>query len=139
MKSLCTEVKFYADENGLAVVDASDFLIAKGEIAVESLTCPINGMPFIFAPFNSSLGSIPPNAVVAYEPIENHQGRGGNILFGDGHLSFHQVDSYRKTIATLATPKHKHSANTNDVSSGGMDSKGSKQSVCGSSKFAIIG
>jgi prepilin-type processing-associated H-X9-DG protein len=30
----------------------------------------------------------PANAVLAYEPLSNHDGDGTNVLYGDGHVSF---------------------------------------------------
>jgi prepilin-type processing-associated H-X9-DG protein len=34
-----------------------------------------------------------------YEPIENHHGEGGNILFVDGHVEFYSKQGYDKILA----------------------------------------
>lgn len=43
----------------------------------------------------------PAEAVLAYEPLENHQGDGINVLFGDGHTNFIGRAAAEKLIAEL--------------------------------------
>lgn len=46
--------------------------------------------------------SVAGKTVVAYEPLSNHAGNGGNILYGDGHVNWED-----KTDSVWATlPKH---------------------------------
>ena len=42
---------------------------------------------------------LPNDAVIAYEPKENHAGEGGNILFADGHAAFLKGAAYDEAIA----------------------------------------
>jgi prepilin-type processing-associated H-X9-DG protein len=43
--------------------------------------------------------------IVAYEPLENHDGAGTNVLFGDGHVEFISKQSWPKVAgdAGIAT------------------------------------
>src|SRR4051794_31010393 len=34
--------------------------------------------------------------IVAYEPLENHDGQGANVLFGDGHVEFFSKEQWAK-------------------------------------------
>jgi prepilin-type processing-associated H-X9-DG protein len=44
--------------------------------------------------------------IVAYEPLENHDGDGVNVLFGDGHVEFFVKGSWKKLAsdAGIALP-----------------------------------
>jgi prepilin-type processing-associated H-X9-DG protein len=46
---------------------------------------------------------VPAGAILAYEPLSNHQGKGMNVLFGDGHVHFIQVNDAKKMLAELST------------------------------------
>ncbi len=43
-------------------------------------------------------------AVVAYEPMENHDGDGTNVLFGDGHVEFVQKKGWPAVAAAGGVP-----------------------------------
>ena len=50
--------------------------------------------------------TVPADAVVAYEPLTNHDGDGSNILFGDGHVDWvPRARALRLTVAAAATPR----------------------------------
>ncbi len=87
-----------------------------GKSAFESLRCPRSGggferdiRPAIALPFVH---------VIAYEPLSNHDGDGGALLFSDGHAEFlmkgsyearmaddrQRVEEYMKTHDELGTP-----------------------------------
>ncbi|MCC7293176.1 MAG: hypothetical protein IT449_14040 [Phycisphaerales bacterium] len=87
-----------------------------GKVSFESLRCPRSGggyerdiRPAIALPFVH---------VIAYEPLSNHGGDGGALLFSDGHAEFlmkgsyearlsddrRRVEEYMKTHDGLGTP-----------------------------------
>jgi prepilin-type processing-associated H-X9-DG protein len=47
------------------------------------------------------VGSIPANAVQVYQPIANHDGRGSNMLFADGHVEWIESKRAAAVIAEL--------------------------------------
>jgi prepilin-type processing-associated H-X9-DG protein len=40
--------------------------------------------------------------VLAYEPLTNHNGRGANFLFADGHVGWLDAPTATKVVAELA-------------------------------------
>lgn len=52
--------------------------------------------------FNTA--TVPPNAVVACEPLTNHAGEGSNVLFGDGHVEFMNASWMAALSAKAARP-----------------------------------
>ncbi len=73
---------------------------------LEQARCPSGGGSYVFhIPFvsRSESRNIDPSMVLAYEPLSNHGGTGGNILFHDGHVMFHRPPSYLRLVAGLAT------------------------------------
>jgi prepilin-type processing-associated H-X9-DG protein len=49
--------------------------------------------------------TVPATAVVAYERLENHNGQGANVLYGDGHVEFIDKRSWSTIAAVANHPK----------------------------------
>ena len=45
-----------------------------------------------------------PTTVVAYEPLDNHDGDGTNVLFGDGHVEWEDGRAWPKVAAAAGVP-----------------------------------
>lgn len=75
------------------------------EAFLEQARCPSGGGSYVFhIPFvsRSESRNIDPSMVLAYEPLSNHGGTGGNILFHDGHSEFVRRDRYLQLVAGLS-------------------------------------
>lgn len=78
-------------------------LVQRGDITQQVTVCPSSSA----ATSNYVLLPIPAGqtasgqTVLAYEPLSNHAGEGGNVLFLDGHVSFERVESYRRLMQQL--------------------------------------
>jgi prepilin-type processing-associated H-X9-DG protein len=51
--------------------------------------------PYIW---NRGVDCADPANIIAYEPIQNHHGEGGNVLFCDGHIEFVLEDNWEQTL-----------------------------------------
>ena len=49
---------------------------------------------------------VPPGAIIAYEPLCNHQMRGMNVLFGDGRVEWVEAKEARNMLAELAAGRN---------------------------------
>jgi hypothetical protein len=63
------------------------------------LTCIVAEKPFVFLRGGAVAGTLGENDVVAYEPAEYHDGRGGCALFGDGHVMWLTPEELKAAIA----------------------------------------
>lgn len=48
-----------------------------------------------------------PNAVLAYEPLDNHNSRGGNVLFVNGAVEWMKPDQHAQALNTI-NKEHQH-------------------------------
>ncbi len=100
MKSLGTAVKIYAEDNHVEPNEVVQILIDHGDWKAEDSLCPTSGQPILLAAISAArLADVSPRDVIAYEPLSYHDGKGANILYGDGHASFESPDAYREVIA----------------------------------------
>ncbi|MCP4245426.1 MAG: hypothetical protein GY778_00100 [bacterium] len=80
-------------------------LVRAGYLNRKQLTCP-GGGPFVFVPAAYEAppdGQVNPRTVIAYEPLSNHGGEGGNILFADGHVEFVRAQACKALIQTATS------------------------------------
>ncbi len=49
----------------------------------------------------------PPDAVFAYEPLDNHNSRGGNVLFVNGAVEWMKPDQHAQALNTI-NKEHQH-------------------------------
>jgi hypothetical protein len=63
------------------------------------LTCIVAEKPFVFLRGGAVASTLGENDVVAYEPAEYHDGRGGCALFGDGHVMWLTPEELKAAIA----------------------------------------
>ena len=74
---------------------------------LEQARCPNGGGRYIFPIVSRSESrNVDPSMVLAYEPLSNHGGTGGNVLFSDGHSEFVRKDRYLQLVAGLAPASH---------------------------------
>ena len=58
-------------------------------------------LSYVHAGRDLNTATVLPMAVVAYEPLDNHDGTGTDVLFGDGHVEFADKKSW-SNMATAA-------------------------------------
>jgi len=59
-------------------------------------------MSYVYLGSGLKNGSVPADAVIAYEPLSNHDGAGMNVLFGDDHVEFLDANVGAKIITAAA-------------------------------------
>jgi len=112
----------YANENGGRLPDdMADFFTQ--DLVPGVFVCPAtNDAPAIAAPTTQATGAnveapghcsyvylgkywmsdeLTPHVVLAYEPLKNHQGRGMNVLYGDGHVDWLSAPEAIKLLSEL--------------------------------------
>lgn len=84
----------------ISVEEKLNILVNSGRLAPEQLVCPSGGRAYIFSQYPRLALSEERDTrlPIAYEPLSNHGGEGGNILFGDGHVDFMRVAEYEEAI-----------------------------------------
>lgn len=85
-EGMCTPGMFVCPSSGVAESDAADFLSGKGGTVSY---CYIKGQ-------NTKNSDV--RNVLAYEPLENHEGEGGSLLFVDGHVEFQKMPNFAAEI-----------------------------------------
>lgn len=101
LKQLHTALVTLVADSGQSPDDPEEDL----EAFLAQARCPSGGGSYVFhIPFvsRSESRNIDPTMVLAYEPLSNHGGTGGNILFHDGHSEFVRRDRYLQLVAGLA-------------------------------------
>jgi len=82
-------------------------LINAGNTTPKQFVCPstadtLGDCSYIYVPGYGVNGD--PKQIIVYEPIENHGGEGGNILYLDGHVQFVKSPQYEQAIAAIKLP-----------------------------------
>jgi len=117
LKQIGLAITQYAQENGGHFPPSLVVLMKHEDITLECLVCPSSnderlsatttdealadlsaaernapghkhGLSYVYVGSGMQLKTVAASAVVAYEPLENHNGQGGNVLFGDGHVDW---------------------------------------------------
>jgi prepilin-type processing-associated H-X9-DG protein len=93
----------YAEGHGGQMPTSLELLTEGGRQAYlqpKQLICPLCGRAYDYIPGHTL--SDPPDSVVAYEPLSNHEGRGGNILRLDGSVKWFKPAEYRQVMTKAA-------------------------------------
>jgi prepilin-type processing-associated H-X9-DG protein len=53
-------------------------------------------LSYVYKGRGLQVATVSPTAIVAYEPLDNHQGEGTNVLFGDGHVEWVDKGAWQK-------------------------------------------
>lgn len=56
---------------------------------------------FIYAVGSVNASALTDRHVVAYEPLQNHEGLGANFFYGDGHVEWHRKPEAADIVAKL--------------------------------------
>lgn len=70
----------------------------QGKVALADLRCPRCDGPYLLEKTPEPSEEVPFTYIVAYEPIENHGGAGGALLYSDGHAEFLGRGKYKATL-----------------------------------------
>lgn len=65
-------------------------------IDAQALICPSSKSTTPSYQLRHVRGPDAANDVLLFEPLENHEGKGGHLLFADGHIRFEQNDNYQE-------------------------------------------
>lgn len=117
LKQIGLAIELYAQENNGHYPPSLAVLMKHEDLTFECLVCPStnderlsatttdealadlkaaeqnapghkHGLSYVYVGGGMQLKTVPATAVVAFEPLENHQGQGGSVLFGDGHVEW---------------------------------------------------
>jgi hypothetical protein len=121
LKQIGLAVSMYAKDHGGRYPDRFEDLIVAEDIGSEVFVCPKSDdtpakgrsvaemvgnlsagghLSYVYLGKGWDVKTVNPSAVLAYEPLSNHDGLGGNILYGDGHFEFmNGGDSIWATLA----------------------------------------
>ena len=80
--------------------DPSDPNAPVATLGLDGNTYTSGGVTYVGADLTSAA---PADVVAAYEPRENHDGDGANVLFGDGHVGFLTTRELEQVLAKPAT------------------------------------
>jgi prepilin-type processing-associated H-X9-DG protein len=78
----------YAQDHGGVWPQTLNELVATTDITSEVIHCDITKKPFVFVRPGAVANTVTAQDLVAYEPLDYHDGEGSNALFGDGHVSW---------------------------------------------------
>ncbi len=100
LKGIGTSVKIYENDFPGQGMPTFDMLIARGDVTPQQLVCPSSGgtQGYIFStPADDA--PIDNRTPIAWEPLSNHAGEGGNVLYADGHVEFLRTPEFEAAIA----------------------------------------
>jgi prepilin-type processing-associated H-X9-DG protein len=69
---------------------------------VQNLAGP-HHLSYVYVGNGLTTSTVDGNTLVAYEPPDNHQGDGMNMLFGDGHCEWLTPDRLKEDLAHRST------------------------------------
>jgi prepilin-type processing-associated H-X9-DG protein len=107
----------YSRANGGMHPPSLQVMSVTEDIHPEVLHCADGGgsFPFIFLAPSVLADSYTADDPIVYEPAEYHDGAGGNVLFGDGHVEFVQAAALKSLIQRAATrPAGSHTPSTRE-------------------------
>lgn len=107
LKGVATACLVYAEEHDGELPSSLDSLLqggAKAYLQPKQLTCPKGHRPYIY--IGSQRNTWDPRNIVAYEPLENHAGKGCYVSYLDGHSIWKTPQGLREeleqTMASIA-------------------------------------
>jgi prepilin-type processing-associated H-X9-DG protein len=94
----------YAVDNGRVYPPGLEVLTVS-DISPEVLHCADGGKaaPFVYLTPHGLMDDYGGDDPIAYEPASYHDGAGGNVLFGDGHVAFIESAALEALLARAAT------------------------------------
>jgi prepilin-type processing-associated H-X9-DG protein len=121
LRQIGLAMMIYADHHQGHYPDSFTELLMNEDLTPDVFVCPSSGASLSNAPTTREAAAqlskpgrcsyiyaakgltmdTPSTIVLAYEPLENHQGDGMNVLFGDGHVSFFTALEAPKMFADL--------------------------------------
>jgi len=105
LKHLGTVFEIYRSENPQwwpqSSEEAVQSLLDAGLVTEDTSRCPNGGQYlFLIPPTRPEAQAVTDSRVVwIYEPVSNHGGEGGNLLFMDGHGDFMRVPGYHAVLS----------------------------------------
>ena len=100
LKHIATSWKIYGDAYPESEPPILSWLVEEGYVTRDATICPVGRpsesnyvlvLPELAAPLDN-------RTVVAYEPKSNHRGKGGHVVFADGHAKFAKGDEYDRLV-----------------------------------------
>lgn len=76
--------------------------------------CAVSGKPCILLAPGALASELGFDDIVAYEPLEAHDGEGSNVLFGDGHVCWLTAVELRQQLARSTTRAATQQASTRE-------------------------
>lgn len=133
LRQIGLAISQYAEENGGHFPPSLAVLLKHADISLECLVCPSSnderlsltttdealadlaaaeqnapghkhGLSYVYVGGGWNAKTVPATAVLAYEPLENHNGQGANVLYGDGHVDWVDKRSWSTISAAAKHP-----------------------------------
>lgn len=92
-----------------------DELVTNKSITLEVLQCAETHKPSIFNRPNAIAKNVAADDVVAYEPLDYHDGEGSNVLYGDGHVNWLTPEELKRALGNPATQPSTVTSRPTDV------------------------
>ena len=64
------------------------------------IRCPSSNGSYVFYLLRANAEDDRGTLLVAFEPLDNHAGKGANVLFEDGHVRFVEPEEYHRILDT---------------------------------------
>lgn len=134
LRQIGQAIALYAQDNGGQYPPSLAVLLAHEDITSDVMVCPSSNderslaadsaravdeltaaetnasghkhcLSYVYAGRGLNVKTMPPTAVVAYEPLNNHGGDGTEVLFGDGHVEWIGKQTWAQMAATRAVAR----------------------------------
>jgi prepilin-type processing-associated H-X9-DG protein len=135
LRQIGQAIALYAQANGGQYPPSLAVLLAQGQVSAEVMVCPSSNderasaadtagvaselaaaeknevghehcLSYVYTGRGLTVATASATSIVAYEPMDNHNGTGTNALFGDGHVEWIDKKSWPSfAAARLSSPK----------------------------------
>ena len=124
LRSLGMAMMLYANGHNGEYPDSFKSLLIEEQITSAILNCPStndepaegrdsaevasnldqsNHLSYVYVGGGATTATVKPTQLIAYEPPENHQQNGMNMLFDDGHVEWNSLADAQSRISSAAT------------------------------------
>jgi len=128
LRQIGEAIALYAQANGGQYPPSLAVLLAQGQLSAEVMVCPSSNdqpvsaadtagaarelaaaeknevghehcLSYVYTGRGLTVATAAQTAIVAYEPLDNHDGSGTNVLYGDGHVEWIGKQDWPKVAA----------------------------------------